>query len=68
MIGGSKTRKKAVGENTSSLSKTVLTEVKLRKRPMSAPVKGETGSDLVGGVKLSAIKPRQTVTMDSGRY
>lgn len=39
MIGGSSTKKNAVGENTSSLSKTVFTWVKFKTRPIRAPLK-----------------------------
>lgn len=48
IIGGKRTRKKAVGEKTSSRSNTLLTDVKFSINPMRAP--------------------RQTVTIDSGRY
>lgn len=38
MIGGRRTRKNAVGENTSSRSKTaVFTEVQFKKNPIKAP-------------------------------
>lgn len=37
MMGGSSTKKKAVGEKTSSRSKIVCTLVNFRKKPMSAP-------------------------------
>lgn len=36
-MGGRSTKKNAVGENTSSRSNTVFTEVKFRKRPIRAP-------------------------------